>query len=197
MTGRQPLAGMRIAVIGGGLIGLSIAWRLNQRGANLWLFESGETGQGASFAAAGMLSVVAEAEPSEPRFFALCRNSRRRWPEFAAELQAASGLQVDLREQGTLLVARNAQEEAELASRASAHDGDGTLHRLPPREWRQIEPDLNPAVRAVYLAPEDGQVDNRAVLQALAQSAAAAGVQLRCNTQVTRLLATDGRITGL
>ena len=54
-----------IAVIGGGVCGLGIGWRLAQAGCNVHVFDRGEAGKGASWAAAGMLAARAEAEPKD------------------------------------------------------------------------------------------------------------------------------------
>ena len=81
----------RIVIIGAGVAGLSIGWRLAQRGAAVTLFERHEAGQGASHAAAGMLAACAEVEPGEEKLFALNRASQALWPQFAAELERASG----------------------------------------------------------------------------------------------------------
>src|SRR5204863_1421028 len=104
----------KIIVIGAGIIGLGIAWRLAQRGAAVTLFDSGAAGQGASHAAAGMLAACAEAEPGEEALIALCRAGQKRWPAFAAELEEASGCAVDLRQEGTLVVALTADDQARL-----------------------------------------------------------------------------------
>jgi glycine oxidase len=94
-----------IAVIGGGVIGLGVAWRLAQRGASVQVFDRSAAGAGASHAAAGMLAACAEAEPGEEGLTALGRESQARWPAFAAELLDVSGVDVELRPEGTLLVA--------------------------------------------------------------------------------------------
>ena len=103
-----------IIIIGAGVIGLSIGWRLAQRGAPVTIFERGEAGRGASHAAAGMLAACAEVEPGEERLLALNRASQLLWPDFAAELEAASGQSVDLRTEGTLLIALTADDRARL-----------------------------------------------------------------------------------
>ena len=82
------------------MIGLAIAWRLAQRGAKVTVFDKGAAGSGASHAAAGMLAAHLEAEPREENLVALNRASQNFWPAFAAELEAASGLAVDLRTEG-------------------------------------------------------------------------------------------------
>src|SRR5262245_28439520 len=94
-----------VAVIGAGVIGLGIAWRLAARGASVSVFDKGAAGAGASHAAAGMLAACAEAEPGEETLVALGRESQARWPAFAAELQQASGIDAELRQEGTLVVA--------------------------------------------------------------------------------------------
>ena len=64
-----------VAIIGAGVIGLGIAWRLAARGAAVTVFDQGAAGSGASHAAAGMLAACAEAEPGEEALVALGRDS--------------------------------------------------------------------------------------------------------------------------
>src|SRR5947209_20178748 len=87
----------RVAIVGGGVVGLAIGWRLAAAGVDVTVFERGRAGRGASWAAAGMLAAVAEAEPSEERLLPLTLESQRRWPGFAAELERASGMRVGYR----------------------------------------------------------------------------------------------------
>src|ERR1700751_5112625 len=83
----RPLAGQPdIIVIGAGVIGLGVPWRLAQGGAAVTVFDRGAAGSGASHAAAGMLAACSEAEPGEEGLTALGRESQGRWPAFAAEL---------------------------------------------------------------------------------------------------------------
>src|SRR5213080_3061650 len=90
-----------ILVVGGGLIGLSVAWRAAQRGARVTVLEAGTAGSGASHVAAGMLAPTAELEVGEAgrRLLDLSLRSLALWPAFASELG------VELRH-GSLLVAR-------------------------------------------------------------------------------------------
>ncbi len=188
---------IKVAVIGAGIIGLSVAWRLAQRSINVTVFEAAEPGRGASRAAAGMLSVVAETAPEGRQFFELCRASRKLWPEFARGLSSAAGLDLDLREHGTLLVAASAHEAIALEALARAHEGDQTLRPLGPGDWHKFEPQLSADARAVYFAPEDGQVDNRATVQALACALAGLGVEIRAGAAVSRLLTRHGEVIGV
>ena len=77
----------RVVVVGAGVIGLGIAWRLAPRAA-VTVFDRGKAGAGASYAAAGMLAACCEAEPGEESLVALGRESQRRWPAFAAGTRA-------------------------------------------------------------------------------------------------------------
>jgi len=111
-TARRP----RVAIIGAGVIGLGIAWRLAGRAA-VTVFDRAKAGSGASHAAAGMLAACCEAEPGEEALVALGRESQARWPAFADELSRATGIDVELRREGTLVLALTADDQAEIAHR--------------------------------------------------------------------------------
>ena len=96
-----------VAVVGGGVIGLSIAWRARRRGLTVVVIDPAPAAA-ASHAAAGMLAPVSEARYGEEHLLALGLESLRRYPAFVAELEAAAGHQVGLRQDGTLIVATDA-----------------------------------------------------------------------------------------
>src|SRR2546425_7082213 len=101
-----PVAGAHsVAIIGGGVVGLGIGWQLVRAGRRVTVFERGESGRGASWAAAGMLAPISEAHPEEQELVALGRASVAIYPAFVAELEAASGQEVGYRGEGTLIVA--------------------------------------------------------------------------------------------
>ena len=87
---RQPALPARVdvAVVGAGVIGLSIAWRLVRRGLSVAVFERAQSGTGTSLAATGMLAASAEHEPGGDELLALALESQRQWPQFRAELEA-------------------------------------------------------------------------------------------------------------
>ena len=190
--------GTRVAVIGAGAIGLSAAWRMAQRGAAVTVFDKGEAGRGASHAAAGMLAACVEAEPGEEALVALCRRSQAMWPDFAAELEQASGLSVDLRQEGTLLVGLTADDGARLA-----HDFEFQKSLGLPVEWitaaqaRKREPHLGSRLAGAIFSPEDGQVDNRKLGLALKAAALGAGVTIREHAEVKRIDLAKGRVRGV
>src|SRR3954470_3119272 len=156
-----------IRVVGGGLIGLSIAWRAAQRGARVTVLEAGTVGSGASRVAAGMLAPTAELEVGDAgaRLLRLSLRSLELWPAFASELG------VDQRF-GSLLVARDADEaealERELAFRVEpggagggagappSRGGAGSRGAPPPPPGApRREPALAPTLRLALDVPGD------------------------------------------
>lgn len=189
---------LHVIIVGAGVIGLSIAWRLAQRGAAVTVFDKGEAGRGASHAAAGMLAACTELEPGEEGLLALNRASQLLWPEFAAELEEASGESVDLRQEGTLAVALTADDHGKIHHQFEHQRSLGL-----PLEWlsaaavKRREPYLNPNLVGAVFSPEDHQVDNRKLAHALRIAAARAGVTVHERAEVERIVVTDGRATGV
>jgi glycine oxidase len=191
---QQPPAD--VVVVGGGVIGLAIAWRA--AGAGMAVTVVDETpGQGASWAAAGMLAPVTEVHYGERPLLDLNLAAAGRWPAFAAEVEEASGHPVGYRPGGTLAVARDADDNAALEDLYQFQLRCGLeVERLRSRECRQLEPGLAPGIRGGVLAAGDHQVDNRALVQALLIACRRAGVRL-LEGRVAEL-ATDGdRVTGV
>jgi glycine oxidase len=181
-----------VLVVGGGVIGLSVAWRAAQRGMSVTLLERDTIGGGTSRVAAGMLAPVAEAEFGQAgrRLLELGLRSADMWPGFAQELQAASGQQVGLLRTGTLLLARDADEARELERQIAFRDSLGlATNRLRASQAREREPALAPTVRLALEAPDDHSVDPRLVLAALRAACRSAGVRLREHAPVARVQA--------
>src|SRR5690242_17397360 len=101
-TGADPVR-PDVVVAGGGLVGLSVAWRSAQRGLTVTVVDDAP-GSGASLAAAGMLAPVSEAAYGEQALTRLCLTSLERYPVFVRELEEAAGTPVGLRTAGTLVV---------------------------------------------------------------------------------------------
>jgi glycine oxidase len=186
-----------VVIVGAGVIGLGIAWRLAQRGAAVIVFDQGAAGAGASHAAAGMLAACAEAEPGEEALVALGRLSQSLWPAFTAELEQAAGLSIDLRDEGTLVVALTADDQARLRHQLQFQKSLGLpLEWISAAEAQRREPHLAGVAGAVF-SPEDHQVDNRKLVGALRSAAAAAGAVIREHAAVERIAVTQGRATGI
>jgi len=167
-----------VLVIGGGVIGLGIAWRAAQRGFQV-IAADPAPGQGASRAAAGMLTPIAEAAYAERELFALGQDSLRRYPAFTAELTELTGRPTGFRPSGTLQVGYDCDDMAVIEEFRILQESFG-VHPEPltGRECRDAEPMLDPAVRGGLLAADDGSVDPRLLVSALLAAAEQAGVRL-------------------
>jgi glycine oxidase len=190
---RGPVAD--VVVIGGGVIGLSIAWRAAQQGQHVVVADP-EPGLGATHAAAGMLTPIAEAAYAEREIFGLGQDSLRRYPDFIAELQRATGLPTGFRQAGTLQVAYDGDDLAMLTETRALQESFGVhLQQLTARECRDAEPMLDPSIRGGLLAPGDGSVDPRLLASALLRAAEGAGARL-LRQRVTEVVCGAGRATG-
>jgi len=194
-----PIGSKRhVAIIGAGVVGLGIAWRLAARGVRVEIFDKGAAGAGASHAAAGMLAACAEAEPGEETLVALGRESQARWPAFAAELKTTSGIDVELREEGTLVVALTADDQARLAHHlVFQHKLGLPLQWITAAETRRREPHLAGKLAGAVWSPQDHQVDNRRLAAALRIAAERAGAVLREHTAVKEISVAGGRADGI
>jgi glycine oxidase len=181
----RPDSTLDLAIVGGGIIGLSIAWRAAQRGLAVAVLEREEFGGGATHVAAGMLAPVSEVEFGEAGrdVLELGMRSAEIWPEFAAELERAGEAEVGLRRSGTLVVARDDDEARELERQLAFREELGLrASRLLASEARELEPALAPTVRLGLHAPDDHSVDPRKVIAALWRACEREGVRLRRHT---------------
>jgi len=183
-----------VAVVGGGVIGLAVAWRARTLGLSVVLLERARLAAAASRVAAGMLAPVSEVEFGEAgrRLLELGLASAERWSGWAARLTEASGQALSVRQSGTLVVARD-RDEAEALEREIVLCGALGLRtrRLRGSQARELEPALAPTVRLALEAPDDHSVDPRVVCAALASAAERAGARLREGACVERLLIGD------
>jgi glycine oxidase len=187
----------RVAIIGAGVIGLGIAWRLAGR-AEVAVFDRGKAGGGASHAAAGMLAACSEAEPGEDALVALGRDSQARWPAFADELLRSSGVDVELRREGTLVLALTADDQADIAHRLAFQKKLGLpLEWLSSAATRAKEPHLAGKIAGSVFSPQDHQVDNRKLSAALRIAAEAAGAKIHEHRPVKEISLHGGRANGV
>jgi glycine oxidase len=177
-----------LAVIGGGAVGLAVAWQACRHGMTVTVLERGEPGGGSSGVAAGMLAPVTEARFGEHELLALNRESARRWPGFAADLARASGRDPGYRRTGTLLVAADG-DAAESLGRELAYRESLRLpvERLLPSAARELEPALAPTLRGAMHAPEDHAVDPRELVGALVAAVRGAGGEVWTGCEVSSL----------
>lgn len=168
-------------MLGGGIIGLAVAWRARQRGLSVLLVEREAVGGCASPVAAGMLAPVSEVEFGEAgrNALALALRSAELWPAFAEELRETTGVAVGLRRTGTLMVARDADEARELEHQLAFRQSLGLrAERMRPSQAREHEPALAPTVRMALALPDDHSVDPRRTVHALRLACERAGVEI-------------------
>lgn len=183
-----------IVVVGGGVVGLSTAWRFAQAGSSVTLLERGLLGSGASSAAAGMLAPFAEAANAGP-FSDLGRKSLELWGSFAEELKQCSALDPELVRTGLLRVAEGDQDEADLRETYSSMRNMGSrVEWLDEKSVRSVEPALSTAVTGAIYSPTEWQVDPRRVIAALGVAAASAGVVVHEHVEAVGFETEAGRV---
>jgi glycine oxidase len=188
---------MDVAVVGGGVIGCAVARELALAGLQVAVLERAEPGENASWAAAGMLSPLAEADRPDP-FLDLLLASRRMYPDFAEALREEAGVDVAYRDEGTLLAALTDDDEQELRARFGWQRDAGL-----PVEWLSaatagaLEPALSPRVRAALRFADDHQVDNRLLAPALWTAAERAGAVMKRGAEVVRVVRSAGQVEGV
>jgi glycine oxidase len=178
---------MKVVIIGAGVAGLSIGWRLaqalsNTPGAEVTLLERARPGGGASWAAAGMIAVTAELLDAHAAEIEFARHSNALWPGFAQEVEAASKRVIGYSHAGALLLAEDEAALARLAKKA----GPG-LEILGPDEARKHAPMVTAGLAGALWAPQEAHVDNRALGTALAIAFQRAGGKLKPNEAVVRI----------
>jgi glycine oxidase len=172
-----------LAVVGGGVIGLSVAWRAAGRGHSVTVYDP-TPGRGASWLAGGMLAPVTEAWPGEEDVLSLGEESLRRWPAFAREL-AEEGFDPGLSAKGTLVVGLDRADVEHLEILAGYLTSLGReVEVLTGREARRLEPGVGGSVRSGLSVPGDLAVDNRKLLVSLRKAAEQRGVQFVTETIV-------------
>jgi glycine oxidase len=185
-----------VVVVGGGCIGLAIAWKAASAGLRVTVADP-HPGAGASWAAAGMLAPVTEVQYGEEALLQLNLISAERYPAFVAELEEDADAAVGYRRCGTLFVGADGGDRAVLEELHNFQQSLGLeAQLLTGRECRSLEPMLTPGIRGGILAPEDHQVDSRRLTPALLTAATRRGVAVR-RSAVAEVVVADGRATGV
>ena len=166
-----------VLVIGGGVIGLSIARELSFD-HSVCIVDCGRCGEGASSAAAGMLGAQAEAY-GDDAFFRLCIDSREMFPPLAASLLEETGVNVELDNAGTLLLSFSEADISARRTRFAWQKATGfEIEQVSAAEIRREEPFISTDVLGGFYLPKDGQIDNRKLVEALRRSCEIRGVKL-------------------
>jgi glycine oxidase len=187
-----------VVVIGGGVIGLTIARALALRGVrDVCLIERARLGTEASFAAAGMLLPQVEAATKDDFFTLACR-SRDLYASFAAALHEETGIDVELDTTGTLYLALNSTDQEEIEKGYYFQSRAGlAIELLSTSAARALEPCISESITGALLFPHDIQVENRRLLNALANSVSNLGVNVLTGTNVDSLVIDGNRLTGV
>ena len=182
-----------VAIVGGGVIGLSCAFELARRGKSVTVIEREQPGFGASTVAAGMLTPSFEVELTPQSLVELQLDSLRRYPQFVREIEAAGGQSCGYRDEGSLWVSRHLDDELELDHILKIQQARGLpARRLTGREIRRIEPHVSPRAVGGLLVESDHQVDSRKLVPALSAACRAVGVELRTETGVRAIERSGG-----
>jgi glycine oxidase len=186
-----------VLVVGGGIVGTAIAYRLAKDGLAVTLLERGEIGREASWAAGGMLTPVHLAEYPGP-LAQLCAASHALYEPLCRELASLSTTDPEYRATGLLLLLTSEQGERDAAMLESWKREHGQpCRRLTRDEALEVEPRLAPSLRGALLLPDIAQVRNNRMAVALAEAAAKKGAEVRPNTPVTGFLRVPGRVNGV
>jgi glycine oxidase len=195
---QEHRASADVVVIGGGVIGLAIAWRAATEGARVVVLERGTVGGGTSRLAAGMLAPISEADPFEQPLLALGIAAAGAYPSFVSELAEASPLDSGYLRCGTIVAARDADEAEALTRSLELRLRLGlSARRLLASEARRMEPALAPTLRLALEFPDDHVIDPRALSAALADAARRAGAEIREATLVSELVCEDDTVRGV
>ena len=167
-----------VIVIGAGLIGLSLAFELAERGAAVRVYDRGEPARAASWAGAGMLAPYTERITNEA-LLRLCEESLRDYPAFVRRVADAGGVDAHLRLDGVVYAAFDSQEFLSLQRHAAALRARGIECEVLDRAGAlKGEPWLGPSVTGALSKKQEGFVDNRRLGRALVAACEARGVSV-------------------
>ena len=188
----------KVAIIGGGVCGLGIGWRLAQSGCEVHIFDRGYSGRAASWAAAGMLAARAEAKPGEEKLLALNIKAQEIWPKFTKEIEVISEINIGYRDEGTLIVAPTRDDVEQLKFTYNYQRSRGLdVEWLNAGQVRRREPYLAPGICGGVFSPSDHQVDNRMLALALSAAFLKSGGRLYEGTNVEGLKIATSRVEGI
>ncbi|MBI3857513.1 MAG: glycine oxidase ThiO [Planctomycetes bacterium] len=186
-----------VLIVGGGIVGAAIAWRLAKAGAAVTLVEKGPIGREASWAAGGMLTPVHLAD-YPAALAAACSASLALYEPLCREIAPFSSVDPEFRVTGLLLlVSDDAGDEAARTLEAWKRERAQPVERLSRDEAVALEPQVTPHLRRALRLPDIAQVRNNRMAVALCEAAARKGAEIRPDTPVTGFLRVPGRVNGV
>jgi len=188
---------MKALIVGGGIIGAAVAWRLAQDGIAVKVFERGRLGQEASWAAAGLIGPQVEAQEPGP-FFDLCMAGKNTFDGIVERLTRESGIDPEYDEPGALYVAFDEESAARLKSRARWQREVGAqVEELTLAQALRFAPALSPDIIFALHLPTNRRIENRKLTMAYIRAAQRAGAVFQESTRVAEILSLGGRVTGV
>lgn len=192
------MANENIIIIGGGVIGLGIGWQLVKSGAKVTIFDRGEAGRAASWAAAGMLAPYAEAHTEEPELLQLGIESLSLYPQWTEELESDAQMSIGYRVEGTLIVGLEPDDTHQLRHLYKAQQQFSLdVQWLNGRDACEIEPILTPRVTSAIYCETDHQVDNRLMICALKNAFQKYGGKLHERKSIKKVHIENERVTAV
>ncbi len=190
------MSGSDVLIVGGGVIGASIAYHLAERGVRVTVLERGRNGGHASLASAGLLHP--QVDPDVPDALRdLSAKSCARFPELTGRLRELTGIDPQYQTHGWLRVALEAEHIVSLQGRLTEQTRrEYDLRLISGDEARAMEPGLSPDVIAALHHPQGAQIYAPALLAAYLHATARLGGTVRCGVEVHNLLITAGRVRG-
>ncbi|MSO23225.1 MAG: glycine oxidase ThiO [Acidobacteria bacterium] len=186
-----------VLIVGGGIIGLSLAQELALQKLSVTVLERGQMGQESSSAGAGMLAPRAEMKEAGP-LAQLLLASRKIYPEFVQQVSDRSGVKIDFSISGLLLVALNLEQQAELDRKQQQQTELGLeVLSLSREETLRMESSLNPELLSALYFPEEGYVDNRELVEAVRLVCLQLGVRLVPECEAQAVKAELNRVSGV
>lgn len=186
-----------ILIIGGGVIGMALGWRLRLEGARVSIVERGSCGGAAETASAGLVQAAPDVTAKHPELLSLTIPARRAWREFARELEAASGIPLGYGTRGLLVAALDEADDAILDAREARYrDLSLLVERLPAAAARRKEWSLGPAVRSALWLKEDAWVNAAALGLALTEAFRRAGGRTYERETVVAIEVDGSRVKG-
>ena len=184
-------------IVGGGLIGGSIAFELASEKLRVAVLDRQEPGREASWAAAGMLAPGPDSTESSP-LVPLGIESLRLYPEFIAAIEGASQKSTDFMRNGTFEVFRGPQAESTRDTMVAEFRRLGlAAEAMSPSAARKHEPSVGPRADAVAWLPDEATVDPRLLVEAVLAAATHLGAEIRASCAVDSLLYEQGACTGV
>jgi glycine oxidase len=186
-----------VLVVGGGIIGHSVAYSVSKRGMSVLVIEKGEINRKASSAAAGMLAAQAEVTEAGP-LFDLARESRNMFSSLSEDLKEQTGNDIDLIEKGMLTIALTEEKVHSLRSTIAFQQAAGEKASwLRGEDLLSVEPNLSKTVLGAMYAPDDGQVSAFKLATSFARAATLLGARILEYTDVTGILIENDRVQGV